>query len=107
MKKFLLAIFLLIMAQAQASAVLSDEQVMSPKYIINHGHSKEMARLIDLQSSQINGQKPKYDRNEPEWYTSNKTVSFFRKWFMIADPALDDQQFMQHDTNFSSNVHDL
>lgn len=106
MKKVLSILFLLFATNLSAFAVITPEQVMSEEYVYHHGHSKEMARLMDLQSSQINGTETKFVKNEPAYY-SKMPYSLVRKVYIYLDPGLDDEKFMQHDTKFTPHYDDL
>ena len=106
MKKILLAVFVYMAFTLPSFAVVTPEEVKSEDYIINHGHSNEMARLMDLQDSQVNGIQSDYKSKNPAWYAEKK-VSFVRKVFMYFDPALDDEKFMQHNINYTNRWDDL
>ncbi|MDD3435667.1 MAG: hypothetical protein PHC64_00790 [Candidatus Gastranaerophilales bacterium] len=107
MKKILSLICLYFAVSLPSAAVLSTDDVMSAEYIMNHGHSEEMAKLMDLQNAQINGVPFKYKNKDPEWYSSNKPVNFIRKVFIYFDGGLDDGKFMQHDTRFTQSWEDI
>lgn len=107
MKKILSVLFIIFAVQLPGLTAITPEEAISDTYLINHGHSGEMSRLINLQYSQVNGKKPTYQRKEPEWYSSNKAVNFVRKTFMYFDCGLDDQKFMQHDIRYSTGTNDL
>ena len=107
MKKFLSVICLYLVAALPVSAVITPDDATSQGYIENHGHSSEMARLIDLQNAQINGEKSVYVSKEPSWHTSNKFFRAVRNVFIYFDPALDDGKFQQHDTRFGEGFSDL
>jgi hypothetical protein len=106
MKKFLTIFLIYGFIILPSSAIVSDEDIMSEKYIMNHGHSKEMVRLIDLQNAQINGEKSRYKSDEPEWYKEKK-VNFIRQVFIYLDPASDDGKFMQHNIDYANRWDDL
>ena len=101
MKKVLSIFILLFAANLNAFAAITPEQVMSEEYIYHHGHSKEMARLMDLQSAQINGQETAFVTKVPEYY-SRQPYKFVRSVFIYFDPGMDDGLFMQHDTKFTN-----
>lgn len=84
-----------------ALAVITPEEAMSESYVQGHGHSAEMSRLIDLQTSQINSTTPKFKSKDPEWY-ADKRINFVRKVFMYFDCGLDDGKFMQHDIKYTA-----
>lgn len=107
MKNLLAIIFIFFVIGLPSFAVITPEEAASEKYIQNHGHSDEMSRLIDLQNSQINGQKTNYVSNEPDWYNSNKVVKFVRRTFMYFDCGLDDGKFMQNNIDYTNRWDDL
>lgn len=106
-------LFFFIAVNLPCFAFLTTDDAISEKYIENHGHSDEMARLIDLQHAQINGTAPTYKEHEA-WYTSKlpswvteKQVNFVRQVFMYFDCGLDDGKFMQNNTKYTSRWDDL
>src|SRR5574344_616105 len=110
MKKYLIIFTLilssLIMQSMSALAIITTDEASSNEYLINRGYSQETIRLIQLSKAQVNGKKFVYDRNEPKYYTDNDYVRFFRKVYMLADPAVDDQKFGQHNINYSVRLDD-
>ena len=106
MKKFLSVVFVYMAFILPSLAFLTTDEVKSEKYIINHGHSNEMARLIDLQDTQINGTKSNYKNKDPLWY-ADKKVNFVRQIFMYFDPVLDDGKFMQNNIDYTNRWDDL
>lgn len=106
MKRILSLIFVYIAFVLPSLAFVTPDEVRSEKYVINHGHSNEMARLIDLQETQINGTKSDYESKDPLWY-SDKKVNFVRRIFMYFDPVLDDGKFMQHNIDYTNRWDDL
>ena len=109
--------FLLAVVVLPACAAVTNEEIMSDSYIRQHGHSEEMVRLIDLQSSQINGIPSKYKSQNPEWYeylgvhdrdlNEFLPIKFVRKAFMYFDKSLDDGMFMQNDIKYTNRYDDL
>ena len=106
MKKFLPIFFVLFVINLPSFAAITPEEAASETYIKNHGHSNEMSRLIDLQNSQINSTKIKYESKDPAWYADQK-ISFFRRIFMYFDSGLDDGQFMRNNIDYTSRWDDL
>lgn len=105
-------LFALFLLHLPSYAAITNDDLTSEKYIINHGYSGETARLIDLQRAQINGTTPTYKGKET-WYAdklsnwfSEKQVNFVRKSFIYFDDGLDDGKFMQHDTKFTNRWDD-
>ena len=109
MKKILSALFATFVFFAlslPSLAVITPEEAMSETYIQGHGHSGEMSRLIDLQTSQINCTQTKYKGTDPELYRDKK-VNFIRKVFMYFDCGLDDEKFMQHEIKYTPRFDNL
>ncbi len=75
----------------QADALTSSEHT-SGEYIHNHGHSKETARIVELQKDQIAG-KEQSEKNK-----------FFVKWYRkitsYLDPFYDDDKFGSQEIKF-------
>lgn len=106
MKKILSLFLIYYIAILPSVAAITPEEATSQGYLENHGHSGEMARLIDLQNAQINGDKPAYKSTDPDWY-STKSVNFVRRVFMYFDCGLDDGKFMQNDIKFTPRYDNL
>lgn len=131
MKKFLSILFLVSVAALPAFSSVTTEEIKSGEYILRHGHSDEMVRLIDLQDNQINGTPSKYRCSNPEWYevepftTLKKVVlhfdktpednafaqanlnevqpfKFVRHFFMYLDKTNDDGKFMQNEIKYTN-----
>lgn len=107
MKKLLSLLFIYCAVITPSLAFITPEESTSEVYIKNHGHSYEMARLIDLQNAQVNGTKAKYTNKDPDWYKSNKAVSFVRRTLMYFDCGLDDNNFMQNNIDYTNRWDDL
>lgn len=107
MKKLLPLLCLYLAISLPSYAIMTSEDSTSETYLTNHGYSPEMVRLIDLQNAQFNGKAPRYKRKQPDWYTSNKNVSFIRHVFMYFDCGLDDEKFMEHKVRYSPKLDDL
>ena len=106
MKKILSLLFVFVTFGLPSLAAITPEDAISDSYIQNHGHSHEMSKLIDLQSSQINGIKSSYKSKDPAWY-ADKKVSFVRQVFMYFDCGLDDGKFMQNNIDYTNRWDDL
>lgn len=99
MKKILLyALISVSFMQLQSMAVITTEEQFSEDYIINHGYSTEMARLMRLQHDQINGIHPTMSENT---HVYRPWENLGRRFLMYLDPGLDDERFMQHDTKYT------
>lgn len=100
-------LFVLLAVNLPSFAAITTDELTSEKYNENHGHSDEMARLIDLQKAQINGVNThKFNSKDPDWYTSDKRVNFIRKAFIYFDCGLDDGDFAQHNTKYTNSWKD-
>lgn len=102
MKKIMAILFVYCVLILPSFAVITTEDTNSPDYIQNHGYSPEMSRLMDLQSAQINGTKPKFKNTDPAWY-SYTPVAWVRKVFMYFDCGLDNQSFMQRQIKYGTS----
>jgi len=97
MKKLSIIIALLLV-QLQVGATITTEEQFSEEYIINHGYSEEMSRLMNLQHDQILGIPPTMSENVNLYRPWQNGV---RKFLMYLDPGLDDEKFMQHDIKYT------
>lgn len=98
MKRIILSLTaFLFLIQLQAGAVISTDEAISEVYLINHGYSKETARLVKLQHAQINGEKYNIEGND---YTPFQQA--VRNIFMYLDPALDSGKFGTHDIKYTN-----
>lgn len=125
MKKNLLVLILFTMVALPGHCELTTDEALSPEYIINHGHSPEMARLMDLQNSQINNVPTVYvEKKSPRWYKSHITNEkvknvllhldpqeeqgkYTKAIFDYFDPGLDDGKFMQNQIHYGNGPEDL
>lgn len=114
MKKLLIILIAIFAVNLPSLAVITPEESMSEEYILNHGHSGEMSRLIDLQNAQINDTETKYVKPVENWqnlkrpkFLTEKRVGFIRKFFMYMDPSADDERFMQNDTHYTNRTTDM
>lgn len=114
MKKFILALSIIYIVSVPAFAAITPQESKSEEYIINHGHSEEMSRLIDLQNVQINKAEPTYVKPKEHWRTlkyprwcTESRVKWIRDFFIYIDPSLDDDQFMKHNIDYSNKYDDL
>jgi hypothetical protein len=100
MKKILLFFVIsLCFFQVQASAEITTEEQFSEEYILNHGYSQEMYRLMNLQHNQIVGNKSSLSEKEKIYKPWQNGV---RRFLMYLDPALDDENFMRHDIKYTT-----
>lgn len=90
-KTLILSVCLSLIA-LQANA-LTTEEVKNSEYLINHGHSKEMAKMVNLQTTQVNGEKPPA-------IEGNVILKWVRKVQSYYDPAYDNGSFGRNDINF-------
>lgn len=107
MKKVLFILTAFLLLTAPSFAELTTDDAISPAYIINHGYSKECARIINLQHAQINGTKSQYDPNTPHKYENNKAVKFVKDLFIYIDPAIDNGKFGKDNIDYSTRYDDM
>lgn len=107
MKKVLLILTALLIFSTPSFAELTTDEAISPSYILNHGYSKETARIMSLQHAQVNGTSPKYKGSDPEWYESNKAVKLVRDVFIYFDPGLDNGRFGTDDIDYTNKYDDI
>lgn len=79
-----LATFLILPAHALKSNEVSEE-----KYLIDHGHSDEIVRMIDLQKSRVEKDTP----NQKKFEKSNRLKKFFQNLFRERDMTLPTETF--------------
>ncbi len=85
---------------------VTNRMMTNPDYMKNQGFSEETIRLVQQKKAQDNGKDFIYNRNEPEYY-KNKYIKFFRWVYRCADPAVDDQKFMQHKLQYNVRLDDI
>ena len=106
--KFLRNIFLVLLCFAAfnyvAIAKITPEEARDASYIQNHGHSKEMSRLMDLQRKQVIGE-PTEDKTKKPFYTW--PVRMFVKVRNYIDPIYDDGSFGDHEIHTNPSHEDL
>ncbi len=73
---------------------LSVEEVDSREYLLNHGHSPEVYRLIELQNARILGKKINSEGEEIK--SNNKLVKFLKNLYYERDFTLPLYNFGQH-----------
>src|SRR5574344_1220179 len=93
-KNFIFAFFILMTLSLPSKAMITTEESVSQEIIHNQGYSSEMARLVDIRCHQAAATMPSINDSEPEYY---KKFNWVRKFFIYADPSLDDGSFMRHD----------
>lgn len=99
MKKFFIYSFtFLLCISLQAGATITTDEQFSDEYITNHGYSEEMSRLMNLNHSQIMGEKLPLSENVHIYRPYQNCI---RKFLMYLDPGLDDEKFMQHDIKYT------
>ncbi|MDD3150613.1 MAG: hypothetical protein PHV68_07230 [Candidatus Gastranaerophilales bacterium] len=90
MKKtaILLSVFC-VLALANSAKAISTEESTSETYLINHGHSQELSRIVNMQKKQINAEgSPKLRET---WIGA--PVRIIKKVFGYFDPCADDENF--------------
>ena len=106
MKKYLLLLGLTALIALPACAELTVDDTINEEYLINHGYSKETARIVQKNQAQINGE-PLTQEIDKEYY-NQPVVKYVRRFFMYLDPSLDDYTFLNdHSMNTTSRYDDL
>ncbi len=106
MKKYLLILSLAAIVTLPAYAELTVDDTVNSEYLINHGYSKDTARIVNKNIAQQNGE-PLSEEVEKEYY-NQPVVKYVRRFFMYLDPSLDDHSFMNdHSMNTTSRYDDL
>lgn len=72
-----------------SSAKLDAHKMDSDEYILNHGHSKEMVRLINQQKRTVTAEEPNVREN-------NRFVKFFKNLFYERDMTLPTKDLGRH-----------
>ncbi|OGI00116.1 MAG: hypothetical protein A2Y25_07415 [Candidatus Melainabacteria bacterium GWF2_37_15] len=87
--KYLLLIGLVVMIMP--AFALKSTEVSEEKYLLDHGHSDEIVRMMELQKSRLEGDKPEHK----EFKTSNRIVKFFKNLFYERDITMPLNDFGQ------------
>ena len=105
MKKrfFLLAAALIALP---VMATISVEETTDPVYLSGHGHSKDAVDVVQMSKANLFGET--YVPSEQAKYANSiAPVRWIRKIFTYLDPALENNEFMQHDIKSSPSASDL
>lgn len=97
-KNLLIAISIAGIINLPSMAEITPAEARSEQYILNHGHSEETARLLNLQHKQITGKQVEPADSQMSW-----PVRWYRKIFGYFDPAIDDGSFGH--TKLHTNPH--
>lgn len=104
MKNTLLLLGLVaVCALPAASGEITNMDTASRQYLINHGHSKDAAEMVEKAKSSATGE-PYFNPYEKEY---NKPVTWVRNFFKYFDPAQDQDTFMRHDIKPTPSYEDL
>lgn len=106
MKNVLLITCAILVANS-AFAVVTNEEIMSKDFLNNHGHSKEMTRLIHLQNDQINGHCSESTVRDRGIYDESKGMKVIRNIIEYIDPGVDNGKFMRNDIDFESRYDNI
>ena len=106
MKRIFLITFLaLLTGSSMAFAELTTDDVASPAYLKNHGHSDAIIWSVEKSIATVNGEQLEEPVNERYERPFIKQV---RQFFMYIDPALDDHKFMNnHNIETTTKYTDL
>ncbi len=103
---FLLTALVIAFSTTAALAEISVQEVTSPEYLYNHGHSTLTVDMVQKSKAGANGEKY-IPATQEEHQNEPKLVKWVRKFFIYMDPALDNDSFMQHDIKSSPSYEDL
>ena len=106
MKKYVLICLLLFFVQTPGSAILPDDEMTTPHYVINNGYSQDMAEMVNMQRARATGEE--IVPVKPQKRINRTPVGrFFRKCLEYLDPALDDDSFYVHDIKMEPQITDF
>jgi len=88
-KKILFLTAVLLISSTKCMALTVSEST-SEQYLMNHGYSKETARLVDLKHKQINGEPVVNPYENTDLTTRQKLI---RNVQTYTDPAVDEGDF--------------
>ena len=88
-KYFLLILCVVCLGSFSANA-LNVTEIDSEEYLLNHGHSKEVVRIINLQEKRAGGEQKEIENH-------SKFVKFWRNIFFEKDATLPLKDFGYND----------
>ena len=103
MKKKLILTAILLSVSLPSMAIITSEETCNEEILKNRGYSEQMARLVTIKSAQAAGEVPEI-ADEPDY---RKKFNWVRKFFIYADPALEEDSFLRHNIHPVPSVHDL
>lgn len=104
-KRFLITAIVLFLT-IPAFAELTVDDVVSPGYLKNHGHSKATIWMTQKTIATTNGEvlEETVENEKYNW----PVIKQVRRFFMYLDPALDDHSFFNnHNINTTTRYDDL
>ncbi len=104
--KFLLTALIFAIGFGPSFAEVTPEEVTSPDYLYNHGHSKTIIDIVQTSKAGVNGEKY-ITTDEAKNANDPKLVRWIKNFFIYLDPALDDGKFMHHQVKPSPSYEDL
>jgi len=123
MNKKLPALGILVLTAVPVFAAgFTTEQATSREYLMRHGHSAEIARMVEINNARINGEVYVAPKRQPSCFArwvnrnvGNEKVSDFliktdevgSRALRYFDPALDDGTFLLHDIKTEPDFDDL
>lgn len=104
MKNTLLLLGLIaVCALPAASEELTNMEAASRQYLINHGHSKDAAEMVEKSKAAATGDV----YFNPYQKEHTKPVNWVINFFKYFDPAQDQDTFMRHDIKPTPSYEDL
>lgn len=70
---------------------LKSTDITKEQYLINHGHSDDMVRMVEIQKSRLEPEKPEHKKFE----TKSRFVKFFKNIFYEKDLTMPLEDFGQ------------
>lgn len=104
MKNKILILGLLGLIALPAYSELTNESASSRDYLINHGHSKAVADLVECNKAVVVGGKCVMSTDNTEKILPVRWLDTLFNYF---DPGRDDTDLMHHDIKFKPSYEDL
>ncbi len=99
MKKIILALTLMFMAQASFAYIVEGNTADMQEYQ-SSGHSQAFLKMMDLSLEQSQGVEHKYVRYYKNYEPKNKYAAAYTKARTYFDPTTEDGFFGRHETDF-------
>lgn len=104
--KLLLTALIVTFAIIPAKAEITPGEATSPDYLYNHGHSESIVEMVQMTKAGANGEEY-VTVDQAKHANDSKFVKWVRNFFIYIDPALDDGNFMRHNSKPTPSIDDL